>query len=221
MMCQQRWGGPTAEVPMVRASSWPEPLVFCHPTVVTSGTGLASYLLQAGAKAQAEGVSFHPSPDETGLEAENYLSTFWVITAASATSLGTNWLPEKALNVLEVLNAEILWGHDHVWSKGTCSHHSHLLCSWSVPPEVVGAPSGGGVDKATVVCRILSNIWTLNYTSTSLPLTSELSLITELYILLILFETHSHWQLSFIVTVNEKVSIIMLFILMILSAQWR
>lgn len=44
----------------------------------------------------------------------------------------------------------------------------------------------------------------LNYTSTSLPLTTEL-LITELYILYIVFETLGHWQLSFIVTVDGKV----------------
>jgi len=44
----------------------------------------------------------------------------------------------------------------------------------------------------------------LNYTSTSLPLTTELFLATKLYILLILFETHGHWLLSVIVTVSDK-----------------
>lgn len=44
----------------------------------------------------------------------------------------------------------------------------------------------------------------LNYTSTSVPLKTELTLITELYILLILFDTYGHRQLSFIVTVKAK-----------------
>ena len=73
------------------ASPWAELLARCHPSVDISGAGLASSLLQAGVKAQAEGVSFRPSQDETGLEEENYhLNTFWAITAASVTSLGTN-----------------------------------------------------------------------------------------------------------------------------------
>lgn len=37
-----------------------------------------------------------------------------------------------------------------------------------------------------------------------MPLKSELTLITELYILLILFDTHGHGLLSFIVIVKAK-----------------
>lgn len=44
----------------------------------------------------------------------------------------------------------------------------------------------------------------LNYTSTSVPLRTELTLITELCILLILFDTYGHGQLSFIVIVKAK-----------------
>lgn len=62
----------------------------CHPSVDNSGTGLAGSLLQSGAKAQAERVSFRPSQDEADLEAKNYLNTFWSITAVSATSLGSD-----------------------------------------------------------------------------------------------------------------------------------
>jgi len=35
----------------------------CHPTVDTFGAGLAMSLLQAGSKAQAEGISYHPFRD--------------------------------------------------------------------------------------------------------------------------------------------------------------
>lgn len=44
----------------------------------------------------------------------------------------------------------------------------------------------------------------LDYTSTAVPLRTELTLITELYILLILFDTYGHGQLSFIVIAKAK-----------------
>lgn len=133
----------------------------------------------------------------------NKLSQYFLGHNCTFSYKSGNWLSKKALNALKVLNVKALWGHHRVLSIVACPHwwrsEPKPCCwSWSV------LPLQGGVGRSMVVCRILSNIWTLNYISTSQPLTTELPLITEVYILLIFFETHGHWQSYFIITVSAK-----------------
>lgn len=65
------------------ASPRAELLAQCHHSVNSFGAGPASSSLHAGDKAQAQWLPFSPCQDETGLEAENGLNTFWAITTAS------------------------------------------------------------------------------------------------------------------------------------------
>lgn len=65
------------------ASPRAELLAQCHHSVNSFGAGLDSSPLRAGDGAQVQQVPFSPCQNETGLEAENCLGTFWAITIAS------------------------------------------------------------------------------------------------------------------------------------------
>lgn len=60
-----------------------ELLAQSHHSVNSFGAGLGSCPLHAGDGAQVQQVPFSPCHNETGLEAENCLSTFWAITTTS------------------------------------------------------------------------------------------------------------------------------------------